>query len=71
MRVDEITEELKAVAGGAGAKGTGGFATKLKAAEIATGKGIPVVIMNGAKPTDIYKVLDGKSIGTYFSVKGE
>ncbi|MDE6863587.1 MAG: glutamate 5-kinase [Eubacterium sp.] len=70
-RVDEITEELKAVAGGAGAKGTGGFATKLKAAEIATGKGIPVVIMNGAKPTDIYKVLDGKSIGTYFSVKGE
>lgn len=70
-RVDEITEELKAVAGGAGAKGTGGFATKLKAAEIATCKGIPVVIMNGAKPTDIYKVLDGKSIGTYFSVKGE
>lgn len=70
-RVDEITDELKAVAGGAGAKGTGGFATKLKAAEIATAKGIPVVIMNGAKPTDIYKVLDGKSIGTYFSVKGE
>lgn len=70
-RVDEITDELKAVAGGAGEKGTGGFATKLKAAEIATAKGIPVVIMNGAKPTDIYKVLDGKSIGTYFSVKGE
>ncbi len=70
-RVDEITDELKAVAGGAGEKGTGGFATKLKAAEIATAKGIPVVIMNGEKPTDIYKVLDGKSIGTYFSVKGE
>lgn len=70
-RVDEITDELKAVAGGAGEKGTGGFTTKLKAAEIATAKGIPVVIMNGAKPTDIYKVLDGKSIGTYFSVKGE
>lgn len=70
-RVDEITDELKAVAGGAGEKGTGGFATKLKAAEIATAKGIPVVIMNGAKPTDIYKVLDGKSIGTFFSVKGE
>lgn len=70
-RVDEITDELRAVAGGAGEKGTGGFATKLRAAEIATDNGIPVVIMNGAKPTDIYKVLDGKSIGTYFSVKGE
>lgn len=70
-RVDEITDELRAVAGGAGEKGTGGFATKLKAAEIATDNGIPVVIMNGAKPTDIYKVLDGISIGTYFSVKGE
>lgn len=70
-RVDEITDELKAVAGGAGEKGTGGFATKLRAAEIATEKGIPVVIMNGEKPTDIYKVLDGKSIGTYFSAKGE
>lgn len=69
-RVDEITDELKAVAGGAGEKGTGGFATKLKAAEIATAKGIPVVIMNGEKPTDIYKVLEGKSIGTYFSAKG-
>lgn len=69
-RVDEITDELKTVAGGAGEKGTGGFATKLKAAEIATAKGIPVVIMNGEKPTDIYKVLEGKSIGTYFSAKG-
>ena len=45
-RVDEITEELKAVAGGAGAKGTGGFATKLKAAEIATGKGIPLSLIH-------------------------
>lgn len=70
-RVDEITDELRAAAGGAGEKGTGGFTTKLKAAEIATNSGIPVVIMNGAKPTDIYKVLDGISIGTYFSVKGE
>ncbi len=42
------------------------FITKVKAAEIATSAGIPVVIMNGAKPTDIYKVLDGKSVGTFF-----
>lgn len=70
-RVDEITPEIYGIAGGAGEKGTGGFATKIKAAQIATDKGIPVVIMNGEKPTSIYKVLDGESVGTYFSAKGE
>lgn len=70
-RVDEINDDIYALAGGASEKGTGGFVTKIKAAEIATGAGIPVVVMNGEKPTSIYKVLQGKSIGTYFSVKGE
>ncbi len=64
--VDEINDDIRSIAGGASAKGTGGFITKVKAAEIATSAGIPVVIMNGSKPTDIYKVLDGKSIGTFF-----
>ena len=40
---------MYAVAGGAGSKGTGGFTTKIRAAEIATGAGIPVIIMNGEK----------------------
>lgn len=70
-RVDEITPELFTIAGGAGEKGTGGFATKIKAAKIATEAGVPTIIMNGVKPTSIYKVLQGESIGTYFSVKGE
>ena len=52
-------------------KGTGGFQTKIKAAEIATSEGIPVIIMNGEKPTDLYKVLSGESIGTYFKAKGD
>jgi len=65
-RVEKINDEIKSLAGGAGAKGTGGFVTKVKAAEIATSAGIPVVIMNGSKPTDIYHVLNGKSVGTYF-----
>ena len=64
--VDRINDDIRSIAGGASAKGTGGFITKVKAAEIATSAGIPVVIMNGAKPTDIYKVLDGKSVGTFF-----
>ena len=45
--------------------------TKIKAAEIATNDGIPVIIMNGEKPTDLYKVLSGESIGTYFKAKGD
>ena len=69
--VEEITPELFEIAGDAGEKGTGGFTTKIKAAKIATDSGIPVIIMNGEKPTSIYKVLEGQSIGTYFSAKGE
>lgn len=69
--VDEINDEIFAIAGGAGEKGTGGFLTKVKAAKIATDAGIPVIVMNGEKPTSIYKVLEGKSIGTYFKAKGE
>ena len=65
-RVAEINNDVYAVAGGAGSKGTGGFTTKIRAAEIATGAGIPVIIMNGERPTAIYKVLDGQPIGTYF-----
>lgn len=70
-QVDEITDDIFKIAGDAGEKGTGGFATKIKAAKIATDAGIPVIIMNGEKPTSIYKVLEDKSIGTYFSAKGE
>lgn len=64
--VEKITSEIEAVAGGAGEKGTGGFATKVMAAKIAVDKGIPVIVMNGEKPTDIYKILNGESVGTKF-----
>lgn len=70
-RVDKITDEIFAIAGGASEKGTGGFYTKVKAAKIATDANIPVVVMNGEKPTAIYKMLSGESIGTYFSARGE
>ncbi len=68
-RVEEITPDIEAVAGSAGKKGTGGFVTKVGAAKLATDKGIPVVVMNGEKPTRIYKVIEGKSVGTYFCPK--
>ena len=64
--VEEITPEIEGLAGGAGSRGTGGFATKLRAAKIATDAGIEVVIANGNKPTKMYKILEGKSVGTRF-----
>ena len=67
--VEEITPEIESLAGGAGSRGTGGFATKIKAAKIATEAGVSTVVANGAKPTKIYKILEGKSEGTLFLPK--
>ena len=64
--VEEITSEIENMAGGAGSRGTGGFATKIKAAKIATSAGVETIVMNGEKPTKIYKILEGKQIGTTF-----
>ena len=66
--VHEITDEIKALAGGAGTKlGTGGMITKLNAVEIAYKSDIDVVLMNGQHPKTLYDLFDGKSVGTIFS----
>lgn len=66
-QVDEITDEIRALAGGAGsALASGGMATKLQAAEIACGAGIDMVIANGQKPELLYDLFDGKPVGTRF-----
>ena len=68
--VTEITEEVKAMADGAGtSRGTGGMITKLLAAEIATNAGCDVIIANGNAPGNIYKVLEGEPVGTKFRRK--
>lgn len=65
--VDSVTDALIAAAGGAGTeRGTGGMATKLKAARIVTEAGIPMYILNGADPTVLYALMDGGPIGTFF-----
>lgn len=69
-QVGEITDELIAVAGGHGSRfSTGGMVTKLHAAQIAMDAGIDTIVMNGATPESIYKALDGKQIGTFFTGK--
>ena len=65
--VTSITPEILSLAGGTGsALGSGGMATKLKAAQIATEAGIDMIIANGQKPEALYALLEGKSIGTRF-----
>lgn len=66
-RVDGVTDEVKALAGGSGTeRGTGGMITKLAAAEIINNAGADMYIINGSDPKNIYKLLDGVSIGTRF-----
>lgn len=46
--------------------GTGGMATKLTAARIATAAGVDMVIANGADFHTIHKVVEGRDYGTLF-----
>lgn len=64
--VEQIDDSIKSVTSVAGKRGTGGFITKINAAQIAVCAGIPVAIINGNKPTNIYKVVNGENVGTYF-----
>ena len=70
--VDKITEDIEKIAGGRGSsRGTGGMITKVHAAKAAGEAGIPTVIMNGANPDDIYRVIEGRQIGTIFVPSGK
>ena len=71
-RVEEINDEIRSYAGGAGTnRGTGGMIAKIKAASIATNMGIPMLIINGEDPFILYEILDGKHVGTYFAARKE
>ncbi len=68
--VAEITEEIKALAGDAGtSRGTGGMATKIRAAQIANEAGIACCVMSGDDPKNLYRLLDGEQIGTTFAAQ--
>ena len=71
--VEEVNERIEALAGGAGSSlGTGGMATKIRAARMATLSGCNMVIANGEHPEYLYDIVDGKSVGTKFlAYRGE
>ena len=65
--VERVTPELEALAGGAGtANGTGGMATKVEGAKLATGAGVSVVICRSTEPEVLKKAVEGAARGTYF-----
>ncbi len=69
-RVEEITPEIEASAGGAGSSvGTGGMSTKIQAAKNATTSGINLVIASGSEKEAISRILEGEEVGTLFVSK--
>ena len=68
--VNRIDEELEKMGKGAGsAVGTGGMATKIEAAKIATEAGADMVIANGDNIYAINDIMAGKKVGTLFLAK--
>jgi len=63
-RIDSKIEEL--VAGTSGALGTGGMATKIEAAKLATSSGVTVIIADGREPDIILRLAAGEAAGTHF-----
>lgn len=65
--VPVIDEVILQSAGGSGSRfGTGGMMSKIQAAQMIFDQGSQMVLMNGADPRAILRVLDGEAIGTYF-----
>ena len=66
--VSEITDDIKALAGGRGSHlGTGGMITKIIAAEIAKNCGTNTIIASGEHIEILREILNGDEIGTWFT----
>lgn len=64
--VDEVTDEVLALASGVSDGGRGGMRTKLEAAKLVNRFGGKVLIANGKIPFVINKIFSGEKIGTMF-----
>jgi glutamate 5-kinase len=64
--VERITPAIEALGGkGRGTLGTGGMATKLKAAKKAALSGVGTLIVNGRTPSILEQIFAGEDVGTY------
>ncbi len=65
--VERIDDKVCACAGESTSSfGTGGMITKIHAAKRATEAGIETYVIGGSRPKDVYKLLEGEDVGTYF-----
>ena len=65
--VEAVTADIEALGGGVGSGlGTGGMATKLRAAKTVTAAGCDMIIANGENPALLYDIVQGKAVGTRF-----
>lgn len=65
--VETIDERIVALCGGSGTDlGTGGMATKVAAAKVATAAGVRLIIASGDRPEQIPDLLEGRGEGTTF-----
>ncbi len=68
--IKEITQAVEQLAGGAGSNvGTGGMATKIEAAKIATAAGVTMFIASGSQNGVVRGILQGEDYGTVFPPK--
>lgn len=71
-RVDKIDASVEALAGGTQSeRSTGGMATKIQAAKLATSGGADLYIVDGKEPDVITRLAEGESVGTYFPATGD
>ncbi|MCY3832314.1 MAG: glutamate 5-kinase [Chloroflexi bacterium] len=65
QNIEQVSDELFALAGGAGSKeGTGGMVTKIQAAQIASRSGIETIIASGSETDVVRRLVAGERIGT-------
>ena len=64
--VQEVDENILALASGASEGGRGGMETKLQAAQLVTGYGAKMLIANGKLPYIIKRIFAGEDLGTMF-----
>jgi glutamate 5-kinase len=69
----DLDRDGLALAGASGSDGvgSGGMASKVQSAKIATRSGVPVVVASGRSPTVLADILAGGDVGTLFLPSGE
>lgn len=64
-QLERVDEAALAMAGGAGSReGTGGMATKLQAARLASNSGVETVIARGHEALVLQRIVQGENVGT-------